>query len=132
MKIHGGENIKDNKNGNKRSLAALPCDISCRHSCKSSPFFPHAQMGVYPKNTGVSPQIIHLFIGFSIIFTIHFGRKSPYFWKHPPSDMESVDQSRSTRSCFSTVDHLARANHRMRSDDRLQWKVPLILQPGGT
>ena len=25
------------------------------------------------KNTGVSPQIIHLFIGFFIIFTIHFG-----------------------------------------------------------
>ena len=29
-------------------------------------------MGV-SKNNGVSPQIIHLFIGFSMIFTIHFG-----------------------------------------------------------
>ena len=29
-------------------------------------------MGV-SKNSGFSPQIIHLFIGFSIIFTIHFG-----------------------------------------------------------
>ncbi len=35
------------------------------------------------KNRGKTPQIIHLFIGFSIIFTIHFGRKNPYFWKHP-------------------------------------------------
>ena len=25
--------------------------------------------------------MIHLFIGFSTIFTIHFGY--PYFWKHP-------------------------------------------------
>ena len=32
---------------------------------------------------GKSPQIIHLFIGFSIVFTIHFGGFShPYFWKH--------------------------------------------------
>ena len=29
------------------------------------------------------PQIIHEKIGFSIIFTIHFGGSSPYFWKHP-------------------------------------------------
>ena len=38
-------------------------------------------MGV-SKNRGVKPpQIIHLFIGFSIIFTIHFGGNfSPYFW----------------------------------------------------
>ena len=39
------------------------------------------------KNRGVSPQIIHLFIGFSIIFTIHFHAPSifryPYFWKQP-------------------------------------------------
>ena len=33
-----------------------------------------AQMGV-SLNSGFSPQIIHLFIGFSIIFTIHFGGK---------------------------------------------------------
>ena len=32
---------------------------------------------------GFSPQIFHLFIGFSIIFTIHFGGKHPYFWKRP-------------------------------------------------
>ena len=39
-------------------------------------------MGV-SKNNGKTPQIIHLFIGFStIIFTIHFVvvKKSPYFW----------------------------------------------------
>ena len=34
-------------------------------------------MGV-SKNRGVSPQIIHLFIGFSIIFTIHFGEGNTY------------------------------------------------------
>ena len=37
-------------------------------------------MGVEPK-IGVEkpPQIIHLFIGFSIIFTIHFGVNTPIF-----------------------------------------------------
>ena len=30
-------------------------------------------MGVEPKIVGFAPQIIHLFIGFSILFTIHFG-----------------------------------------------------------
>ena len=34
---------------------------------------------VFPK-IWEKPQIIHLFIGFSIIFTIHFGGCSPYFW----------------------------------------------------
>ena len=37
-----------------------------------------ANMGVEPKIGGKPPQIIHLFIGFSIIFTIHFGG-FPYF-----------------------------------------------------
>ena len=32
----------------------------------------NSYMGV-SKNRGIYPQIIHLFIGFSIIFTIHFG-----------------------------------------------------------
>ena len=41
-------------------------------------------MGV-SKNRGVSPQIIHLFIGFSIIFTIHFGgpKTTPIFGLTP-------------------------------------------------
>ena len=39
---------------------------------------------MFSKNRGgKTPQIIHLFIGFSIIFTIHFGVLYPYFWKHP-------------------------------------------------
>ncbi len=38
-------------------------------------------MGV-SKNNG-TPISSHLFIGFSIIFTIHFLGVSPYFWKHP-------------------------------------------------
>ena len=32
---------------------------------------------------GFSPKSSHLFIGFSIISTIHFGGKPPIFWKHP-------------------------------------------------
>ena len=31
------------------------------------------------KNSGFSPQIIHGLIGFSIVFTIHFGGKNPIF-----------------------------------------------------
>ena len=43
-------------------------------------------MGVEPKIGVFTPQIIHLFIGFSIIFTIHFfWGKKPYVWKHPYS-----------------------------------------------
>ena len=41
---------------------------------------PVKQMGVF-KNFGTPKSSI--LIGFSIIFTIHFGGKSPYFWKHP-------------------------------------------------
>ncbi len=41
-------------------------------------------MGVEPKIGGNTPQIIHLFIGFSIIFTIHFGvplfLETPIWW----------------------------------------------------
>ena len=33
----------------------------------------YIDMGVEPKIGVFTPQIIHLFIGFSIIFTIHFG-----------------------------------------------------------
>ena len=35
--------------------------------------------GCQPKNNGKTPQIIHLFIGFSMIFTIHFGGFPPIF-----------------------------------------------------
>ena len=36
------------------------------------------------ENSGFSPQIIHLFIGFSMIFTIHFGGEIPLFLvQHP-------------------------------------------------
>ena len=37
---------------------------------------------MFPKMVGVSPKSAIL-IGCSIIFTIHFGGFSPYFWKHP-------------------------------------------------
>ena len=37
---------------------------------------------VFPKIMGVPPKS-SIPIGFSIIFTIHFGGGSPYFWKHP-------------------------------------------------
>ena len=36
-------------------------------------------VGVEPKIMGKTPQIIHLFIGFSIIFTIHSGGFPPIF-----------------------------------------------------
>ena len=42
---------------------------------------PDLLIWVFPKNSGFSPQIIHLKIRFSIIFTIHFGGNSPIFWK---------------------------------------------------
>ncbi len=43
---------------------------------------------VFPK-IGLPPKLSILIIGFSIIFTIHFGWFSPYFWKHPyKSDLE--------------------------------------------
>ena len=34
---------------------------------------------MFPKNSGISPQISPTLIGFSIIFTIHFGGKTPMF-----------------------------------------------------
>ena len=37
---------------------------------------------MFPKIVGFPPNHPFL-IGFSIIFTIHFGVFSPYFWKHP-------------------------------------------------
>ncbi len=38
---------------------------------------------VFPKIGFFTPQIIHLFIGFSSIFTIHFGGFSPLFLEIP-------------------------------------------------
>ena len=39
---------------------------------------------VFPENNGKPPQIIHLFIGFSMIFTIHFlGVNTPIFGLTP-------------------------------------------------
>ncbi len=47
--------------------------------CKGCRFF-----GCQPKNRGRKPpQIIHLFIGFSIIINHPFWRVYPCFWKHP-------------------------------------------------
>ena len=41
----------------------------------------HIPKWVFPKIMGVYPQIIHLFIGFSMKFSpIHFGGKPPIFW----------------------------------------------------
>ena len=47
-------------------------------------YFPH--MGV-SKNNGKTPQIIHLFIGFSLIFTIHFGGKNPPIFGSTPKNI---------------------------------------------
>ena len=46
---------------------------------------------VFPK-IWENPQIIHLFIGFSLIFTIHFGGKIPLFLvQHPHGEVDAVD-----------------------------------------
>ena len=47
--------------------------------------------GCQPKKNGKTPQIIHLFIGFSIVFTIHFGGVTPYFWKHTDLELENLE-----------------------------------------
>ena len=41
-------------------------------------------MGV-SKNRGFVPPNHPILIGFSMMFTIHVGGFSPYFWKHPYS-----------------------------------------------
>ena len=46
------------------------------------PILAEALKWVFPKIVGFPPKS-SILIGFSIIFTIHFGGKSPYFWKHP-------------------------------------------------
>ena len=48
-------------------------------------------MGVEAKIGGkLTPQIIHLFIGFgTIIFTIHFGGKNPLFLETPISSTKN-------------------------------------------
>ena len=44
---------------------------------------------MFPK-IGVFPPKSSILIGFSILFTIHFGGKSPYFWKHPNQNKSCV------------------------------------------
>ena len=45
---------------------------------------------VFPK-IGVPPKS-SILIGFSIIFTIHFGGFPPYFWKHPHGKSTQLKQ----------------------------------------
>ena len=49
-------------------------------------------------NTNNFPQIIHLFIGFSIIFTIHFGENSPYFWSSTQMKFQHLPGGKLERS----------------------------------
>ena len=49
----------------------------------------HIILGV-SENRGFSPQIIHLLIRFSIIFTIHFGSIYPYFWVNAPYTLDKL------------------------------------------
>ena len=46
-------------------------------------------MGV-SENSGFSPQIIHLYIGFSMIFTIHFGGKLPLYLEFHPYGVKVI------------------------------------------
>ena len=49
-------------------------------------------MGV-SENSGVSPQIIPCLIGFSMIFTIHFGVKIPLFLVQHPNVQTKIHQT---------------------------------------
>ena len=55
-------------------------NITNHHNIISDAIWITEKMGV-SKNNGTPKSSI--LIGFSIIFTIHFGGKTPYFWKHP-------------------------------------------------
>jgi len=44
---------------------------------------------MFPKMVGFPPKS-SILMGFSILFTIHFGGKSPYFWKHPNQNKGGV------------------------------------------
>ena len=69
-KIHHGKMVFTRKHGDFQGRAV---------SFREGNLF--LLLGVEPKIGGFTPQIIHLFIGFSLIFTIHFGYH--YFWKRP-------------------------------------------------
>ena len=48
----------------------------CHHAAEATVFFPFTGVflaRVFPEIMGKTTQIIHLFIGFSVVFTIHFG-----------------------------------------------------------
>ena len=47
---------------------------------------------MFPKIVGFPPKSSHLYIGFSMIFTIHFGGKHPLFLvQHPYAQKSSWD-----------------------------------------
>ena len=68
-------------------------------------------LGVFPKIGVFPPQIIHLFIGFSMIFTIQFG-VFPYFWKHP---LVSGDRMTCIYFRHEVKGHLGSGSHFSRS-----------------
>ena len=57
-------------------MGGCPADETKEYSCNMQ----YIDLGV-SKNNGTPKSSI--LIGFSIIFTIHLGGGSPYFWKHP-------------------------------------------------
>ena len=71
--------------GKKSTLNHL-WDANKKTSNKNTPVLPQFSkknmLGV-SKNNGKTPQIIHLFIGFSMIFTIHFGVFPLFLVQHP-------------------------------------------------
>lgn len=58
--------------------------------------------GCFRKYWGFPPRIIPFYLGFSIIFTSHFGGFTPYFWKHP-DPMMSKHHSRLAQNCVPWV-----------------------------
>ena len=81
-------------------------------------------MGV-SKNRGKTPQIIHLFIGFSIIFTIHFG-KHPYNSHMDPISNLTIRSFRLLRSTILKRSILSNGSEKQLND------IPWSWEPKGT
>ena len=69
--------------------------------CVDPIWHPYNYMGV-SKNNGKTPQIILTLIGFSIIFTIHFGGKPSLFLETPICEQvfaEALEKGHSVKAC---------------------------------
>ena len=83
--------------------------------------FPPYYMGL-SENSGFSPQIIHFFMGFSIVFTIRLGYISLFLGSnthiHPPKNHQ-----KSPETWIHGAPKLPRSREKSRTDARLQYKA---------